>query len=140
MSDLNLNRYRKKSSNDEDQILPLINIVFLLLIFFMIAGRLSTADPFPLELASSQSDRRIEAKVAHIHLGPQGTIYFEHVETTRTELAPLIQTHLQNFKDGQFRLKVDHQQKAQDVIRFLNELRTMGVEKVLLATQLDIQK
>ncbi len=140
MTGLNLNRYRKKPANDEDQILPLINIVFLLLIFFMIAGRLSTTDPFSLTLAASQSERQKNEHVAYIHLGPQGALFFQYKETTKAGLSGLVRNHLETHENARFRLKVDQQHKAQEVISFLGTLREMGVQKVYLATRLEAGK
>ena len=42
--------------NEDERILPLINVVFLLLIFFMLAGRLSASDPFQVEPPRSSAD------------------------------------------------------------------------------------
>jgi len=39
----------------EERVLPLINVVFLLLIFFMLAGSLSVTEPFDIEPPASQS-------------------------------------------------------------------------------------
>ena len=35
----------RSGRSEDDRILPLINVVFLLLIFFMLAGKLSASDP-----------------------------------------------------------------------------------------------
>ena len=45
----------RRPNRSEENILPLTNIVFLLLIFFMLAGRLSAADPFRIDLPVSAS-------------------------------------------------------------------------------------
>ena len=45
---------RPKTS--EEGVLPLINVVFLLLIFFMLAGRLASVDPFRTEPPLSASE------------------------------------------------------------------------------------
>ncbi|MCG8693196.1 MAG: biopolymer transporter ExbD, partial [Minwuiales bacterium] len=49
-----LRRFTSRRS-DDDRILPLINVVFLLLIFFMLAGRLSAGDPFRVDPPASVS-------------------------------------------------------------------------------------
>ena len=36
---------------EDERILPLINVVFLLLIFFMLAGRLAVSDPFAADVS-----------------------------------------------------------------------------------------
>ena len=38
----------RRQASDDDRIMPLINVVFLLLIFFMLAGQLSASDPFEI--------------------------------------------------------------------------------------------
>ncbi len=51
-----MNFHQPRPRKDEERILPLINIVFLLLIFFMLAGRLAASDPFNVDPAQSSSE------------------------------------------------------------------------------------
>ena len=45
--------------NDEERILPLVNVVLLLLIFFMLAGRLAASDPFEIAPPRSASPKPV---------------------------------------------------------------------------------
>ena len=50
-------------------MLPLINVVFLLLIFFLLAGRLAATDPFPVEAPHALSGERIGGHDMVVHVG-----------------------------------------------------------------------
>ena len=43
------------NDNGDDQLIPLINVVFLMLIFFMVVGRLAPTDRLPINPPTSQS-------------------------------------------------------------------------------------
>lgn len=47
-----------KKPNQDDNLIPLINIVFLMLIFFMVAGHISESDPIKVQAPSSISDKQ----------------------------------------------------------------------------------
>src|SRR5690606_29249188 len=58
---------RRRSRFDADAgILPLINVVFLLLIFFMVAGRLNEAEPFKVVPPVSQQAGPPEAAALRV--------------------------------------------------------------------------
>jgi len=46
---MRLKRPEAKDPFDETGIIPLINIVFLLLVFFLLAGRISATEPVPVD-------------------------------------------------------------------------------------------
>ena len=58
--------------NDEERILPLINIVFLLLIFFMVAGRLAASDPFPIVPPHSSSEGMVDTRDLAVFVAADG--------------------------------------------------------------------
>jgi biopolymer transport protein ExbD len=128
-----LNKQRK---GGEEHILPLINVVFLLLIFFMVAGKLTTSDPFKLDPAKSISETSVENETAIIHMGDSNKLAFQNEEMDKATLLSRLSTYMQDNPDSKIRLKVDGVHSAGDVLQFLTSLRDSGVEKVALLTQL----
>ena len=127
----------KPQKNSEEHILPLINVVFLLLIFFMIAGRLTTSDPFKIALSKSLSSTQIDQEAGIIHLGIEGRVAFQNKEISKDELSTLVHAHLKDNPDVVLRLKVDGTHNAGDVLSLMTGLRKAGVEKISLITQLE---
>ncbi|WP_417821995.1 ExbD/TolR family protein [Terasakiella sp.] len=128
--------FKKQKRGGEEHILPLINVVFLLLIFFMIAGKLTTSDPFKIDPAKSMSETHVEQKTALIHLGEGKKIAFQNEEMDQTTLLRKLTGYMQDHPDSKVRLKVDGAYPAGEVLQFLSTLRESGVEKVALLTRL----
>ncbi|MEM7120377.1 MAG: biopolymer transporter ExbD [Pseudomonadota bacterium] len=127
-------RSQSKAMGDE-RILPLINIVFLLLIFFMIAGQLTVTDPFDIEpvySASNGSDVRREALVV---VDASGQVALDGEIVTEAVLVAVISERTE-FAGADFivRLKADGRAEATSIVAVMELLRDAGVEKLKLLT------
>ena len=58
----------------ESSLIPLINIVFLLLIFFMIVGTITPPDAFPVDPPTSQQSRLEESGALQLLIDAEGRI------------------------------------------------------------------
>ena len=61
-------------SEQELSLIPLINIVFLLLIFFMVVGTITAPDAFPVDPPVSQQSRLEEADALQLLIDAEGRI------------------------------------------------------------------
>jgi biopolymer transport protein ExbD len=125
---------RRKTSSDE-HMLSLINVVFLLLIFFMIAGRLTTADPFKVSPAKSVSELDPTIETAIIHISSNGELAFQHSSIDDAGLKEKVRSFLSDHPKGILQLKADAQYQASKVLQLMETLRDVGVKKVSLITQ-----
>ncbi|MFO7759291.1 MAG: biopolymer transporter ExbD [Roseovarius sp.] len=126
---------RTRAPEDTDaRILPLINIVFLLLIFFMVAGRLSTSDPF--DVAPPEAANAGEALLdgAEILLGPTGDLALDGQAMDRATLLDRLERRLQDAPDLPLRLRADQAGEAQGLVALLQDLRRLGAQEVTLIT------
>lgn len=130
-------RNSRPQKNSDEHILPLINVVFLLLIFFMIAGRLTTSDPFKIDPSSSLSSTQEESEIAVIHMGTQGELAFQNEPMDQGTLKDKVRGYLMDHPDHILRLKVDGTYAAGAVLKLMTDLREVGVEKLSLVTQLE---
>ena len=62
----------RRAQGDDERVLPLINVVFLLLIFFMLAGQFASADPFRIEPPVSRSEGQSESAALTLLIGGGG--------------------------------------------------------------------
>ena len=67
----------RRQRTSEENVLPLINIVFLLLIFFMIAGALSASAPFELDPPTARAADKAPAPTGGISIAADGRIALE---------------------------------------------------------------
>ncbi|MEO0993622.1 MAG: biopolymer transporter ExbD [Pseudomonadota bacterium] len=125
-------RRHRKRIHDEDRILPLINIVFLLLIFFMAVGRLSATDPFRIDPPESQSTGAPATGPLLIAVGAEGQLALNGDVLDEATLLARVASG-----DGpvpEVRIKSDGGAEAVRVVALIERLRQTGVETVRLMT------
>jgi len=126
---------RPHPAEDADaRILPLINIVFLLLIFFMVAGRLSASDPFDVSppATGNASEARLEG--VEILLGARGALALDGREMERAALKTALARRLRDAPDTRLRLRADQRGEARALVALMQELRALGARDVTLIT------
>ena len=124
---------RHRERNSDEGIIPLINVVFLLLIFFMLAGKLSQIDPFEVTPPDSASESLPDGSTLTVLVGADGRIAFDGLPMTLEELTELLAER--KGQDGaMLRLKADQQEEADRVIEVMESLRAAGIEKLSLLT------
>ncbi|WP_417515666.1 ExbD/TolR family protein [Minwuia sp.] len=110
--------------------MPLINVVFLLLIFFMIAGQLTTTDPFPITPLRSATGGDPDLAPKLLLIGRDGRLALDGVALDEATL-------LARFRDAGLstvRLKADGAVPATTVIALMERLRDAGLRDLHLLT------
>lgn len=126
---------RPRQPRDEDQsVLPLINVVFLLLIFFMVAGTLAAIDPFAVAPPVSDSEGPVEPGEIVVLLASDGRLALNGATIPEDAFAEAISARRADGAAGTVRLKADGNADTADVVRVLDLLRQGGVERVRLLT------
>ncbi len=133
-------------------VLPLVNIVFLLLIFFMLAGRLEDADPFPLEPVRSASRDAPAPREHLLLLGRDGALALDGVRLDKAGLIDALGGDAGNGPQTPARaartaasetgtaeprrlwLKVDEGAEALDLVSLLDLLAELRVSRIELVT------
>lgn len=123
-----------RPKNDDERILPLINVVFLLLIFFILAGRLTAADPFPVMPPSSATEGDVEANPVTVLVGPDGTLALDGQPMEEEAVFAGVRQRLQDEPEAPVRLKADGAAAATMIVRIMEKLREAGVERLRLLT------
>ena len=126
---------RRRPPEDADsRIMPLINIVFLLLIFFMVAGRLGASDPF--DVTPPQTGHADEARMegVEILLGADGAVALDAREMDRSALMAELARRLDDAPDTPVRLRADQGGEARALVALMQELRALGARDVTLIT------
>ncbi|GJL90018.1 MAG: hypothetical protein DHS20C03_37270 [Minwuia thermotolerans] len=122
--------HRNRPRSDDDRILPLINIVFLLLIFFMVAGHLSATDPFAITPPRSDTETAPDMDTHLILVDRQGKLALDGLPLTE---AALIEAFGSSPMDT-VRIKADGAVDAVTVIALMERLRAAGLAELQLLT------
>ena len=120
------------SKSGEERVLPLINVVFLLLIFFLLAGRLAATDPFPVEAPVSLGGERIGGHDLVVHVGADGSLAFNGAVLSEAGLRAAI-AHRASY--ATVRIKADGRVEARRVIAVMEILREAGTRRLELLTR-----
>lgn len=113
-----------------ENTLPLINIVFLLLIFFMIAGALEKSDLFDIQPPKGNSAQREEKADLLIEIAQDGQIAWEGQTYTFDKAVTALKQMELNTKSVE--VKADARLDTQVALTLLNHLKTLKLEKVTL--------
>ncbi len=121
---------QRRRPSDDDRIMPLINVVFLLLIFFMIAGQLTATDPFHIAPPNSASDGAPDAEAGLLLIGRDGQLaYGGEILGEAEALRRIADAGLTSV-----RLKADGAVAATTVIALMERLRDAGLRDLHLLT------
>ena len=123
--------------DDDENLIPLINIVFLLLIFFMLAGTFARPDRFEVAPPSSLNPTPAEERQMTVLLSADGRLAIGEREVDKPELQRLIMDRLSAEPDLQVQLKADQDLAAETLIEVMETLRAAGLERLMLLTVLD---
>ena len=118
--------------SQDDRILPLVNIVFLLLIFFMVAGQLTRTAPFEIVPPRSASEGAAPAGTPVVMVGAQGQLALDGEVMARPALLAALPERL-GTKD-RLRLKVDGGADAAEVVALVGALEAAGAGDIRLMT------
>lgn len=118
----------------EARILPLINIVFLLLIFFMVAGSLAITDPFDVKVPTSNSEGDQAVKPMLLLLGREGRIALDGEVMDEAQAIAKIKQQFKYNPQTQLHLKADANLAGNQIVQLLEILNQAGVQQLRLLT------
>jgi len=109
------------------------DLVFLLLIFFMISSTL--VHPNALKLLLPQSNSQTSAKpITAVSITAERTFYLETVPVTLNQLEYLLQQKMKGEEDPTIALHVDRSVPMEEVVKVMNIAKD-NKYKLILATQ-----
>lgn len=127
---MNLSPVKSKRSADDSNMIPLINVVFLMLIFFMIAGQIRPAAPIEVSSPISSSELSMDQVSIELFIGMDGAIYQAGQLVSLKTLAAEIEK-------SDLRLVVDQAMASEVILPILTELKKMGVAALSIRTELN---
>ncbi|HDR27780.1 biopolymer transporter ExbD [Rhodovulum sp.] len=112
-----------------ESVVPMINVVFLLLVFFLISAQLTPPEPFDIATPEAGSDRPVEGQDI-LYVGPDGTLAYRDA---RGDAALALLAG--EARDGALLVRADKAAPGAEIARLLARLAATGVVSVeLIAT------
>ena len=117
--------HRPVMRNRGEPTIGLINVVFLMLIFFLIAGTIAPSPESGLELVQ-MTDPEQRAPENVLVLGPDGALRYQGHESDAG-------AYVETLDEGRVaRIMPDRNAPAEALVRLSHELRAAGAERVLV--------
>jgi len=118
-------------------IIPMIDIVFFLLVFFMMSTLyMSEQNTIPVALPKASSAQSNQNSFVPITITSQENVIFNQEKITPELLAARIQAELLHDPETTFILRGDRQVEYGKVVGILDDLKKAGVRKITVATEL----
>lgn len=125
--------FEQQKKQEYETVLPLINIVFLLLIFFMLAGTFIKPDLFEIKIPEANIDKSAERNQMIISMNDRKEFAVGKTQYSESELVEMIKS-VNNTKNLIVQLKADHNVQSQDLINAMEMLGSTGLTSVRLLT------
>jgi len=129
------------SSQEDMDITPLIDVMFILLIFFVTAAAF-TVRGIDLDLPSAHSSRSISGRVVEMQLNADGSVVCDGMPVDRKDIRAKIQFLVRRFRSepGQLVLKAAPDAPVEALIFLVDEVRMQGGERLLIATSQPLER
>lgn len=123
----------RRTQGLEENVLPLINIVFLLLIFFMLAGALSNAAPFELHPPTASNAPPAQPPRSGVALAADGRVAFAGETIPLDSLTERARAWREDGgTSGPLTLRADAGADSERLLAVIEALRAVGIERVRL--------
>jgi len=125
---------RAFTEQPEIQMTPLIDMVFILLIFFVVTTSFVSQTGLNIQRPQSTSSQILPHENITIELDSNGRITIENQRVGLLSLKSFVQKKLQSEPKLTVVLEADKTLSLDKVVSVMDEIRAAGVDKVALAT------
>lgn len=115
-----------------ETIIPLIDVVFFLLIFFMLIGRMDATSPFEVQPATAVTGSDMPAGGATVSVGPDGQLALDGGDISRAALATAIAAALAEDRNLLIRVNAHWAVELRHVLPLVAEIEQLGAADIVL--------
>lgn len=124
---------RRRSVPLEPEIAPLVDVVFILLLFFVVTA--SFADlGISLALPEAETAAAQDPRVLVVSIDADGRVYAGRVEVPLDRLRDVLEQRRAEVPDGELALRADRAAPYGTFVTVLDRARSVGFADVMLAT------
>jgi len=116
-------------------LISLIDVMFVLLLFFMIAGHLEQVSPVPVDLPIADSGQMLDEGPIKVTLGFNGDILINDARFMPGSVVGEIKRQLLNNPDRVITIKADANLEANQLVTLLENVRAAGGVNLSVVTQ-----
>jgi biopolymer transport protein ExbD len=129
---------RKEQPRARIEIIPMIDVIFFLLVFFMVSTLSMTINRgLPVNLPTAASSQKDLRENLNLTLTQDGTIFLNKEPIALQDLGPRVKTALADEPELMVILNADGDVRHQAVVEAMDELRLAGVARLAIAVKSD---
>ncbi|MEE9270426.1 MAG: biopolymer transporter ExbD [Candidatus Krumholzibacteria bacterium] len=118
-------------------VTSLMDVMFLLLIFFMISTTFLSTPAIKLELPKASHADPVRQQAVVIYVDPQGSLYLNDEPIDLALLGAALGARLAQSEDKAVVLKADSRVSHGDVVRVMDIVKGAGARRLVVSTQPD---
>ena len=127
---------RRKSEPPRVDLTPMVDVVFLLLIFFMISTTFIETPGLSINLPKSSAQQiKKEAQEVRVYLRADGEIFLEQQEIELSALIDRLNDYGDKAAATTFLLMADKDVRHGKVVQLMDSAKTAGFVKLAIATE-----
>jgi len=116
----------------QDRLIPLINVVFLLLAFFIIAGTFRAADTLDIEPPLAETGGTLDFESQVLYMSRDGALALGNKPVGAEQAVEGLVGMLARDPDSEVQIKADARVKARDILPLLRQLSDAKITSVRL--------
>jgi biopolymer transport protein ExbD len=122
---------RLSTRTPPESIVALIDVVFFLLVFFMLVGRMDATSPFDVSPPISRAGADMPAGGTTVTIATDGRIALDGGEMATGELLEGIEAQLRNDPDLFVRINAHRETELRHVLPLVSAIERLGVSNVV---------
>ena len=125
---------RYSLTKGELNIAPLIDVVFLQLIYFMLTSSFIMQPGIKINLPQAITSETVSEKEIIVDISKEGAIFFRDNPVTMEELKTIFQNAVSLDRDKVLIIKGDQKTAHGIVVGVMDTARTVGINKIVIGT------
>ncbi|MBN1560605.1 biopolymer transporter ExbD [candidate division KSB1 bacterium] len=118
-------------------ITPLIDVLFILLIFFMVSSSFIEQPGMKLELPTIQSPEVARVENLVMHISEDGAIFLADREVNLDDLASEIVNMIPDIEEKTLVLKADKKTEHGLIVQIMDIAKRSGLTKIVIGTRIE---
>lgn len=126
---------RRNRPRAEISMAPLIDCIFLLLIFFLLTSTFAQRELFEIELPAAQSSEVNQEKMIEVTCKETGELFINDNPVNRENLIPKLRRLLAETETNDIMLIADRRVKLEELTVLIDKIKKAGGSSVGIATR-----
>ena len=123
---------RPRRAAQSETIIALIDVVFFLLVFFMLIGRMDATAPFDVRPPIAQSGRDMPAGGVTLAVAADGALALDGEAIEKADLGAALTAQLTQQPDLRLRINAHRTAQLRHVLPYVAQAEQLGIRDVVL--------